>query len=629
MFFSFFLRLRVISMKRFIVVVVPVLMALVFLLSSGFAPIELWAQSPSPTFDINQVSPPNGMLSARSGTALFQENCAPCHGPQGNADGPSAADLPSPPTAFADPQAIWELSPAELFYTAKFGRMEKLMPPWQNQLSDDQIWRAITFAWSLHTTKAEVAQGATLYGESCANCHGVGGAGDGAEAVPPIPDFSDLAYAMSRSQADWSTGWQTAHAEIGEEWSTNDRASVLEYLRTFSYIPVWESPYRPGNGVITGVVEQGTPDGQSVEGAEVTLDAFADFAPVATFSMTVGADGRFEFPDLATDPSIVYFASSPSGGVSFSSPVLTLTPEQPQVETTIRIYESTDDPSGIKIDRLHWIIDSQPGALIVRQIMAFGSAADHAYVGQMVDGVDTPVTVAMMVPEGATDISFENGVLGDRFRQVGNRIYDTTPMVPGEGVKQIIIGYALPYAGSQTSIDQEFLYPVTQLNVLIADLPQLEVTSPDLVDAGPQDFQGSIYHIWQGANLAAGAVQMNLAGLLEQGSVDPRTLGEDVASSATTSANVMSPWVPYASGGLVLIVLIGAFVWAIQQGRIFGGASTHDVQRQRLELMRRIAHLDDLHALGDLSEEAWTSQRAQLKAQLLVVTGGLEEAPSS
>ena len=612
-------------MKRFLRCALFLTVALVCTLVLWFEPTVLQAQTQSPDFDINQVSPPNGSVSARSGAALFQENCAPCHGAQGNGDGPTAAELPGPPTAFADPQAIWELSPAQLFHTAKFGRMDKMMPPWQSQLRDDEIWRAVFYAWSLHTDQQATEQGASLYAESCAQCHGTGGAGDGPEATELLPDFSDAIYAMAHSQADWLNGWQTAHSEVGVDWSTNDQASVLEYIRTFSYIPIWESPYRPGNGVIAGVVEQRTAGGASVDGAEVTLDAYADFAPVATFTTTVGTDGRFEFRDLATDSSIVYFASSPSGGISYSSPVLTLSPEQPELETSIRIYESTDDPGGIGIDRLHWIIDSQPGALVVRQIIAFGSSADHAYLGQMVDGVDEPVTVAMMVPEGAIDITFENGVLGQRFRQVGNRIYDTTPMVPGEAVKQIIIGYALPYAGTQADIVQEFLYPVTQLNVLIADLPELEVSAPELLNVGSQDFQGSIYHILQGENLAASVVNVNLSGLLASGSIDPRAVGATVDSGSTTSASELTPWIPYTLGALVLLVLAGAFIWAWQRGRISSGERQQELRRQQGEIIRQIAHVDDLHALGELSEEAWRGQRSQLKAQLLSIAGGLDE----
>ena len=147
--------------------------------------------------------------------------------------------------------------------------------------------------------------------------------------------------------------------------------------------------------------------------------------------------------------------------------------------------------------------------------------------------------------------------------------------------------------------------------------------APELLNVGSQDFQGSIYHILQGENLAASVVNVNLSGLLEVGSIDPRAVGATVDSSATTSTSELTPWIPYASGGLVLLVLAGAFTWAWQRGRVSSGERQQELQRQQGEIMRQIAHLDDLHALGDISEEAWRSQRAQLKAQLLSIAGGL------
>src|SRR5512137_720987 len=49
-----------------------------------------------------QDAPPNPL----SGKDLYAQNCAPCHGTTGNGDGPSAAGLSVPPTAFADPNAL-------------------------------------------------------------------------------------------------------------------------------------------------------------------------------------------------------------------------------------------------------------------------------------------------------------------------------------------------------------------------------------------------------------------------------------------------------------------------------------------------------------------------------------------
>lgn len=508
------------------------------------------------------------------------------------------------------------------------------MPPWGNRLSDDQIWQAVSYAWTLHTNQVEIQAGEQLYTANCASCHGERGAGDGPEAEGELPDFSDPAYAMTMSQAGWQTGWQTAHPEIGAEWSPADQAQVLEYMRTFSYVPMWEASLVSGSGALTGQVIQGTSGGPDPAGSTVTLEAFVNFTPVATFTTTVAADGSFAFTGLSVDPNIAYLASAPASGMRFSSPIVSLTNDQPEMETAITVYETTDDPSGIAIDRAHWIVDSQPGALIVGQIIFVGSDADRAYTGQTVEGVDEPVTVELSVPEGALEIGFENGTLGERFRQVGDRIYDTTPVIPGDSTKQIIMRYALPYDGSTIDLAQEFAYPVKSLDLLVGDLPGLQVEAPALANAGVQQFEGGQnYQMLRAEGLEPGLVEVSLTGLLPAGAVDPRatgaTAGADAGVVVPGTIALMEPWMVWLSALVVSLGLVGAVVWAWRQGRITSGDSKVELRRQRNDLLRRIAHLDDLRALGEMGDDTWRLQRVQLKAQLLEVSARLEQQPAA
>ena len=133
------------------------------------------AQEPSPPYDPQQVPVPERLPLAGLGADVYAQNCAPCHGLSGGGDGPAGAGAAMDATVFSDPQAVWERSPAELFFVTKFGRIEKLMPPWRNSLNDEQIWQAVYYAWNLHTGETEVSTGAELYAQSCAACHGPGG----------------------------------------------------------------------------------------------------------------------------------------------------------------------------------------------------------------------------------------------------------------------------------------------------------------------------------------------------------------------------------------------------------------------------------------------------------------------
>jgi mono/diheme cytochrome c family protein len=595
------------------------------LLWPAFSAREAHAQEQpsSPPYDPAQVTVPAAPPLALAGRASYQENCAPCHGAQGLGDGPTVADLPGPPTAFADSTAVWEKSPAMLFHTTKFGRMEKLMPPWGRQLGDEEIWNTVAFAWSLHTKESETRAGAALYAESCASCHGAGGAGDGPEATGELPDFTDLDYTIFKSQADWLAGWQAAHPEIGAEWALDQQESTLEYVRTFSYAPPWVSPYRPGAGIIAGTVTQGTPDGPDVGGLPVELSAFLGFDPIATFTTTLDAAGNFTFTELATDPNIAYLVSVANDGISYSSDFLTLAPEALALQTGIAVYQGSDDDAGVRIDRSHWILDSQPGAVVVGQIYTFGNTGNRTFVGKTVEGMDEPATVGLKVPPGAVELSFENGTLGDRFQQVGDVIYDTLPVVPGEGTRQIIVRYALPHDGTSLDVAQDFLYPVDQLTLLVGDLPDLEVDVPDMEAADPQTMGDRTYRLWRSANRSPGLVEVTLAGLLEAGSADPRSaqtaVGADGAVAAATVAPTMDAWVIWVMLAILGGAIAALVVVAVRRGAFSTAQRKQDVSDMRQALVQQIADLDDRRAMGQIGEADWLRQRSELKAQLMEI----------
>jgi len=623
---SLFSRHRFSAIALFLIILFLLLPGLL-LADETLAPA---GQEPSPPFDIAQVPAPMTPPNARSGRTLFAENCAACHGETGRGDGPTAASLPGPATAFANPDSVWERSPAELFHTAKFGRIEKLMPPWSNRLSDGQIWNAISYAWDLHTDQLSVETGGLLYAGACAECHGNTGAGDGPNGGEVVSDFTDARYAMAISQAGWMAGWQAAHPEVGADFSQEQQRNVLEFVRTFSYTPAWASAYKPGAGVLNGQVVQGTVNGASVEGVEVVLEGFVEFASVAAFTTTASTDGSFSFVDLGTDPSIVYFASSTLEGISYSSPILIFGDGQSSLETSVNVYEPTDDDSGIAIERAHWIVDSQPGALIVGQIYAYSNNLDKAFTGRTVEGVDMPVTVAISLPPAAVEITFENGELGGRFQQVGHTIYDTAPVVPGAGTRQVVVRYALPYDGTSTEFTGAVPYPAKSLNLLISELPGMEVNVTGLESLGPQDIQGNVYQMWQSENVTPDQkVSAQLSGLLEAGELDPRSAvtGDGTQTPVSASARVpqLEEWTPWALGGVLLLALIAAVAWAWRARMTQPGDEKSLMRSQRADLVQRIAKLDDLHAVGEINDDNWQQQRARLKAELLTVALKLAE----
>ena len=89
--------------------------------------------------------------AAQAGKAIFDANCAACHGADGKGDGPAAASLDPKPKDLVEVQS--QLSDGFLFWRISEGGAMKpfnsAMPAWKNALSKDQIWEVITYIRTL------------------------------------------------------------------------------------------------------------------------------------------------------------------------------------------------------------------------------------------------------------------------------------------------------------------------------------------------------------------------------------------------------------------------------------------------------------------------------------------------
>jgi len=88
-----------------------------------------------------------------AGEEIFQANCAACHGPEGQGDGPAAETLEPKPATLADGMMMDMLSDGYLFWrVSKGGQMEPFhsaMPAWETGLSEEQRWQVISYVRTL------------------------------------------------------------------------------------------------------------------------------------------------------------------------------------------------------------------------------------------------------------------------------------------------------------------------------------------------------------------------------------------------------------------------------------------------------------------------------------------------
>jgi mono/diheme cytochrome c family protein len=140
-------------MKKSIIVLLAVISMLVMLLAAcGGGSSADKPEDKVPDQYANQTNPLNGKADAAdAGKAVYQANCASCHGDKGLGDGPAGANLIPKPADLTEPakndtdgQFLWHVSEG-----AAAGAPGSAMPAWKGVLTVDQIWQVVTFLRTL------------------------------------------------------------------------------------------------------------------------------------------------------------------------------------------------------------------------------------------------------------------------------------------------------------------------------------------------------------------------------------------------------------------------------------------------------------------------------------------------
>ena len=538
------------------------------------------------------------------GKDLYAQNCAPCHGETGNGDGPSASGLGVPPTAFADPNALAAKSLAEMFDITKNGNMQRMMPPWKNRLTDSQIWDAAAYAWTLHTTSAQVEMGKAVYEANCASCHGVDGKGTATGS-----NLSDFAATSQVSQAAWAqtvAGGKGKMPGFGGKLSEAEQAAALVYVRSLSFGgPMFRGSLPKGTGVISGTVTNGT-TGAPVPNLAVELGIFDQTSVLEQRSAKTDASGLFRFTELPTDTGLAFAARGEyPEGIPFGTDFISFEPDKNELNLPLSVYDTTTDSSGVRADRVHFILDFGPGQAQIAELMVFSLDGNRAYVG---DGTGV---LRFTLPAGAQGLEIDGNTQDGRYQVTADGFVDRLPLQPGQGVRQVLYRYALPYTGDSLDFTRALPYAAANVNALVTDIGQKLTSDDQLINQGVRETQQGNFYNLVGQNLAAD---------------QPVTIRMTGLASATAAGGETTPTTGggTASGRILLWVLIGLAATAAvllvalpllrRRGAEVKGASTRD------EVVDALARLDMAHEAGELSDTAYRDQRLLLKAQLRDLT---------
>ena len=182
---------------------------------------------------------PTSSIDLASGRALYEKNCATCHGMRGLGDGAAAATLNPKPPAIGSAQEMRDRSPALLYRIMSVGVAGTPMIGFAGQLTSNQRWNVVSYLSSLRSTDAQIADGEGLYAQGCVSCHGVLGNGDtpltrSLSRLPP--EIGSYAWQAERSDAQLATvvreGLAGTPMPAARQLAPAQVQSVVAYLRT-------------------------------------------------------------------------------------------------------------------------------------------------------------------------------------------------------------------------------------------------------------------------------------------------------------------------------------------------------------------------------------------------------------
>lgn len=579
------------------------------------------------------------------GKPIFAEKCAPCHGSVGLGDGELSANLPNPVPAIGTSDVARQAVPAAWFKMVTEGNIEKRMPPFQS-LTDRQRWDVVAYTFGLSIPPESVSLGADLYRANCVNCHGETGEGDGPEAAglsASMPDFTDQEYMSGKSAADFfqaiSSGALPAMPAFGDQLTEEERWAVTDYLRSLALAPkVAQATGEPGatplaqatQGLPAAVVTQVQPTAEITEtldlgsimgnvvnasggdlpaGLEITLHAFEGMQLIDSLTTTLKEDGTYLFDGVELVSGRMYLSTLNYMGAIYGSDATVLEEGQSSLELPIQIYETTSDVSDLVVDRLHYFFEFvDERTLRVVELYIISNPGQSTVVAHE----DGSPALTFSLPEGASNLQFEDGTLGERYVATADGFGDTLAVRPGMGEHQVVFSYEMPY-----SRGLELARPVnlaTDAVVVLVPAENVKVKSDALQDAGTREVQGVQYRMYNGGSLAPGdELRLTITG-------HPASAAPSLSGGSSTGLIL-----GVTALGLTLII---AGVWWFWRARSAGREDEPQAARPAVSqpesaesIMDAILALDDLYQEGQLPDEAYLQRRLELKARLKEALG--------
>ena len=518
----------------------------------------------------------------KQGAAIFAERCVECHGIGGDGRGNlAAAGSVKRPLDMTNRSLVAAKSPLEWFEIITTGRIEDLMPPWENALSERERWDVALYSYTLAYDDALLASGERVWREGCGEC-------ELPAVIPPV--YSDIDYGAKLNRELFRSALTDAEAEAAAAYARIASLSAVDAAEV--------DAERLSAGALNGRVLPGTAGSLLPQQTLLRLRYGNNEVGFSFAETTADAEGNFQFNEIPLTGEFEYVIGAVYGERIFSRRVFPGEDPAP----TIRVYDATHDPLVVSVARIDIFIEpvtlQDLGAgLYISQILTYRNSSDRVYTSGRGFDDGRQASLLIQFPLGARFLSgADNGryVVVEGIERLPDSTIDTQPVLPGEA-HQVIHEYWLPYAGAAT-------FEQTFNNLIDA---AVTVTLPErlLLDSD-----------W-------------LRLTQEESAEGYKTYGADVKLERDPALRFGISGVPTATSsddGLVVTsealpaLLLGAVAVG---GGLLGGVGLlrrrMDVSGSEIErLVGELARLEEAHDQGQINHDLYHHRRRELKAKL-------------
>lgn len=351
-------------------------------------------------------------------------------------------------------------------------------------------------------------------------------------------------------------------------------------------VPIWGGPaVAAERGLVTGRVVNET-TGRPAAGTKVTLSgADEDGSARIRKRVTADEDGRYRFGDLPTGSDWLFVIDAEFDGGQFPGrPFAFPRGETPELQTTLKVWNTTSDPNSVLITRdAMFVLPADDGIGIVESVSVLNQTR-LAYVGR---GEKT--TFGFGLPPGATEVAIQDASVDiPELVETDFGFGITVAIPPGE--TDLTYSFRIPENDATYVLSKTSLYPTTDLLVFVDD--PLELAGDRLKESGTVNVEGKRYRRW----IVPGIVEA----------------GDTILIQAEARASMS--WLPFSIGA---VALVGVIALASGFARRRSRKPQPEPAESRVDLIEAIASLDVAYENGSVAKERYEAERERLKSLLV------------